>query len=111
MQWYFDWESKKFYEGAGALNGYRSDENVKGNNKKRKYFDQRLYGTGPSCGKSVGQKDTSSVVRIKSYRMNHLDNGLIIHDHYVDSVRIFAKCISGCRPFDMVDIMIMTQSS
>lgn len=112
VQWYFDWESRKFYEGAGSSNGYRSNNHVKGSNdKKRKYFDQKLYGTGPSYGKSVGQKDTSSVVRIKSYRMNPDENGLIIHDHYGDSVRIFAKCISGGRPFDMVDIMIMTQSS
>jgi len=30
---------------------------------------------------------------------------------YGDKSRVFAKCISGGRPFDVVDIMLMTQSS
>jgi hypothetical protein len=35
----------------------------------------------------------------------------VFHDHFGDKTRVFAKCISGGRPFDMVDIMLMTQSS
>lgn len=31
-------------------------------------------------------------------------------DHYGDRIRIFAKCINGGRPHDMVDLMLMTQS-
>lgn len=31
-------------------------------------------------------------------------------DHYGDKIRVFAKCVSGGRPFDAVDIMLMTQS-
>lgn len=31
-------------------------------------------------------------------------------DHYGDKVRIFAKCITGARKHEMVDIMLMTQS-
>ena len=31
-------------------------------------------------------------------------------DHYGDRVRIFAKCISGGRKHEMIDIMMMTQS-
>jgi len=113
VQWYFDWEADKFNGGMSLYNGFRSHVNEKRNDNKRKheYFDQRLYGTGPSYGKSMGQKDTSTVVRIKSYRMHTEDDGKVFFDHFGDKVRIFAKCISGGRPFDMVDIMLMTQSS
>ena len=31
-------------------------------------------------------------------------------DHYGDKIRIFAKCINGGRPYEMVDLMLMTQS-
>ena len=111
VQWYFTWEASKFSESA-TMNGCRIEE-AREVDKKRKYeyFDERLYGTGGHYGKSVGQKDTSSVVRIKSYRMITEKDHNFCHDHYGDKIRIFAKCISGGRPFDMVDIMLMTQSS
>ena len=32
------------------------------------------------------------------------------HDHYGDKIRVFAKCVNGGRPHDMVDLMLMTQS-
>lgn len=32
------------------------------------------------------------------------------YDVYGDRIRIFAKCISGGRPYDMIDLMLMTQS-
>jgi hypothetical protein len=113
VQWYFSWETGKFIEDA-LWNGFRKLENPEqANAKKRRheYMDQRLYGTGPSYGKSVGQKDTSTVVRIKSYRMHTEAHHRVFYDHFGDKIRIFAKCISGGRPFDMVDIMLMTQSS
>lgn len=31
-------------------------------------------------------------------------------DHYGDKIRIFAKCITGARKHEMVDLMLMTQS-
>lgn len=31
-------------------------------------------------------------------------------EHYGDRIRVFAKCMNGGRPHDMVDIMLMTQS-
>ena len=113
VQWYFDWEATKFNGGMSAHNGFRANlgEKRKENKRKHAYVDQRLFGTGPSYGKSMGQKDTSTVVRIKSYRMHTEDDSLVFFDHFGDKVRIFAKCISGGRPFDMVDIMLMTQSS
>jgi hypothetical protein len=113
VQWYFDWEAHEFNGGMSLHNGFRSNLSEKRNENKRKheYFDQRLYGTGPSYGKSMGQKDTSTVVRIKSYRIHTEDGSKVFFDHFGDKVRIFAKCISGGRPLDMVDIMLMTQSS
>lgn len=119
VQWYFDFERPLFQCGhTNPPNGFRlptnnSDDHEKELGPKRQkradYFDQRLYGTGGGYGKSQGVKDTSTVVRIKSYRMH--SHGLLRHDHYGDKIRVFAKCISGGRPFDMVDIMLMTQSS
>jgi hypothetical protein len=122
VQWYFDFESDLFQHGSAhdKSNGYRLQtvmEHPKsdtgkdlGKRKKRDDFmDQRLFGTGGGFGKSAGVKNTRNVVRIKSYRM--VKTGKECYDHFGDKTRIFAKCISGGRPFDMVDIMIMTQSS
>jgi hypothetical protein len=117
VQWYFTWESPRFNEST-SLNGCRhlvresnASERKRRFGNKSDYMDSRLYGTGGHYGKSVGQKDTSSVVRIKSYRMITDKERMFCQDHYGDKIRIFAKCISGGRPFDMVDIMLMTQSS
>jgi hypothetical protein len=117
VQWYFTWESPRFNEST-SLNGCRhlvresnASERKRKFGNKSDYMDSRLYGTGGHYGKSVGQKDTSSVVRIKSYRMITDKESMFCQDHYGDKIRIFAKCISGGRPFDMVDIMLMTQSS
>jgi hypothetical protein len=120
VQWYFDFESDQFQHGGNprVANGFRLDNKVgegmekeEGPDRKKRsdFFDQRLYGTGGGYGKSVGVKDTRSVVRIKSYRMHK--NDCVCFDHYGDKSRVFAKCISGGRAFDMVDIMLMTQSS
>jgi len=118
VQWYFDFEADQFQHGGShdIPNGFRVEsgesyqKTVVGKRKKRDDFmDQRVFGTGGGYGKSMGVKNTRCVVRIKSYRM--LKNGHMMHDHFGDKTRIFAKCISGGRPFDMVDIMLMTQSS
>ena len=123
VQWYFDFESDLFQHGSTheKANGYRLNTDTKhteqdtgkdlGMKRKKRddYMDQRVFGTGGGYGKSMGVKNTRNVVRIKSYRM--IKDDCICHDHFGDKTRIFAKCISGGRPFDMVDIMLMTQSS
>ena len=86
--------------------------------RKKTYQDERLFGLGSGFGgNAVGQKNADTIVRVKSYKMQQIkvdldagDMDLCI-DHYGDKKRIFAKCISGGRPYDHVDIMIMTQSS
>jgi len=99
--------------GLGA--GFRkfpanTEKNKNQTSKKDVYMDQKLYGGNNGIGRSNGLKQTDKIVRVKSYRM-HLENNIFMSDHYGDKSRVFAKCISGGRPFDAVDIMIMTQSS
>jgi hypothetical protein len=74
-------------------------------------MDERLYGNSSSVGRSSGAKNPSTVACIKSYRMYApATESVLMQDHYVDKIRVFAKCISGGRAFDLVDIMLMTQS-
>ena len=60
-------------------------------------------------------KVPDTMIRIKPYypviREDTVDSVILHQDHYGDKIRVFAKCISGGRPYDAVDIMIMTQSS
>jgi hypothetical protein len=119
VQWYFDWEHTEFDSTNRKTNGFRQplrvdpEGRVDRNQKREKYMDERLYGSKPTLGRSSGHKDTTRVVRIKSYRMHNYayhDGHLFCQDHFGDKIRVFAKCISGGRPYDAVDIMLMTQS-
>jgi hypothetical protein len=117
VQWYFDFEQDLFECGkiSGLGPGCRkfpaNTQTTKNQiSKKDVYMDQKLYGGNNGIGRSNGLKQTDKIVRVKSYRM-HQENNIFMSDHYGDKSRVFAKCISGGRPFDAVDIMIMTQSS
>jgi hypothetical protein len=116
VQWYFDFEESCFLS-ANKDNGMRSPPgtvNDSLHNKRKRFNDERLFGLGVSLGQTSGQKNAKSMVRIKSYRMRKqvLDAvNTLLFDHFGDKTRIFAKCISGGRPWDAVDIMLMTQSS
>jgi hypothetical protein len=115
VQWYFDFEKGEYDASNRNTHGCRNPPRpnpgvVDRNQKRERYLDERLYGNSSHMGKNSGQKDTGTVVRIKSYRMQHATNSHVLLDHYGDKIRIFAKCISGGRPFDAVDIMLMTQS-
>jgi hypothetical protein len=117
VQWYFDFEKESFQSSAGLDNGSRNSADVNPRKSKDIYMDQRLYGGNSGIGKSSGLKQIDKIVRIKSYRMcRSPSNGTTASvmpqsDHYGDKSRVFAKCISGGRAFDAVDIMLMTQSS
>ena len=132
VQWYFDFEEDKFDHTNRNTHGCRlpphQPNGVDNRNRKREaYMDERLYGSKPTLGKG-SYKAPGSVVRIKSYHM-HTVNATVQpapgavgaaaapqareyfkQDHWGDKIRVFAKCISGGRPYDMVDIMLMTQS-
>jgi len=116
VQWYFDFEKFKFDQSNTKSAGRRIAKQTKDptrNDKRERYMDERLFGNSAKTGKTAGQKNTNNIVRIKSYKMHYIgdDNSqLFVTDHYGDKIRIFAKCISGGRPFDAVDIMLMTQS-
>lgn len=120
VQWYFDWECNGFDHTNRNTNGYRimeavnpEDQRLAGRDPKRKrYNDERLYGTSVSFGRSSGQKSAETMVRVKSYRMCVVGAGdeKFMFDHFGDKSRVFGKCISGGRPWDAVDIMLMTQS-
>jgi hypothetical protein len=87
-----------------------------------KHFDHRLMGSEPGIGNSHGMKNSGSIFRIKAYyplltKVTTNDAAGVptattfVTTHYGDKIRVFAKCMVGGRPGDMVDIMIMTQSS
>ena len=67
----------------------------------------------PGIGVTGGMKSSSSIFRIKSYHPVgvKVSQKRILTTHYGDKIRVFAKCIIGGRGGDMVDIMIITQSS
>ncbi len=121
VQWYFDFEKSSFDMSNKLMHGFRhpltdadaDKEKEQRNTKREKYMDERLFGNSSKTGRYSGQKNTDTVVRIKPYKMYRLptDSAKCFYlDHYGDKVRVFAKCISGGRPFDAVDIMLMTQS-
>ena len=129
VQWYFDFEQQYVHHADSTVpdgtrrplvNDYVADTEARQvpnygvpGSKRHQYMDQRLYGGAfVGIGKSSGLKDTKMVARIKPYRMVwDSETSCYSHDHYGDKSRIFAKCISGGRAFDAVDILIMTQSS
>ena len=90
-----------------------------GTNHRREWGDRNMgfnvagnhgYGDGNAL---YGKKDAKRIFRIKSYQPAYNENGgdIKLKEVYGDKIRVFAKCISGGRAFDQVDIMIMTQSS
>lgn len=128
VQWYFDFENNKFDHTNRNTMGCRLPPRpaaigtLKRNEKREAYMDERLYGSKATLGKG-SYKKSDSVARIKSYQMHRVNASVapaggggpqarecFMQDAWGDKIRVFAKCISGGRPFDMVDIMLMTQS-
>ena len=134
VQWYFDFEEPNFRldseigktNAEYAIGSRKTDiedsldkdfKDPKSNLQKRKrdYFDAHVSGQSTnSIGNISGLKSTPNKFRIKSYQLYQQENPIaddaMCLDHYGDKSRIFAVCLGGGRPFDMVDIMLMTQS-
>lgn len=112
VQWYFDFEENCFATKNKDTGKRIPEGDTDERSKRQKFNDERLYGTGSSLGRSHGTKNTKMVARIKSYHMHKVQLGDIAMymDHHGDKSRVFAKCISGGRAWDQVDIMLMTQS-
>jgi len=108
IMWYFDFEEGMFHskrttvaveserraDNAAAVD-VRAKESTEQSRKRRM---TEIYDTA-----SVGLHKTG-IALPKPYV---LKRG---RDHFGDKIRIFAKCINGGRPYDMIDIMLMTQS-
>lgn len=120
IQWYFDFEQDMYYleSNSDYRQGQRRTE--QGNDrmpmhiaKKMRYNDARLMGSQPGLGNTKGFKNSQSIFRIKSYQPFIVDiaGTKIATTHYGDKIRVFAKAMSSARPFDMVDILLCTQST
>jgi len=104
--WYFDFEEEMFHKTktvnaveSERLMGVPGEKIIKNySNEQRKRRMAQMYDTT-----SVGHQK-SGVALPKPYV---LKRG---RDHFGDKIRIFAKCINGGRPYDMIDLMLMTQS-
>ena len=71
---------------------------------RQAFFQQGTHGASDSY--PHGSADRKGKVAFPKPYMLTADG----RDHYGDKIRIFAKCITGGRKHEMVDIMLMTQS-
>lgn len=114
LQWYFTGEEVLFQQGDtnDKEDGERLDaaNNISHSRKRaRDYHDMYAFGSEPITDKHK----SNAVFRVKPYRMVKDTSGAKPHyykDHYGDKIRVFAKCIGGARPYEMMDIMLLTQS-
>lgn len=133
LQWYFDFERNCFYQ-DNEYNGKKT--RVAGTRKEIQIDLDRMEDiqTKLSKLKSITKSDTESEKAREEFHnralgamdayphggkldRKHLiafpkpylltENG---EEHYGDKIRIFAKCITGARKHEMMDIMLMTQS-
>lgn len=133
VQWYFDFEENMFYtdsiennstlhvipsgtrkaktlESGNVSDNIVNVENFLQGSQKLADINRRVYNENqngaldafPMGGVSERKKN---IAYPKAYRLNENHK-----EHYADKIRIFAKCINGARPFEHVDIMLMTQS-
>ena len=107
IMWYFDFEENMFHSKRSirAVESERVDDPAHADPRAKETTEQSrkrrmtdIYDTA-----SVGHHKTG-IALPKPYV---LKRG---RDHFGDKIRIFAKCINGGRPYDMIDIMLMTQS-
>ena len=131
IQWYFDFETDCFHRETNQQHGSNTVySGTRLHNKlsisrfslstpaatgkvftpseterKRKEFHDREQGALDSFPIG-GMGDRKTNIAFPKPYMLRADGD----EHYPDRIRIFAKCISGARPHEMLDIMMMTQS-
>ena len=134
VQWYFDFEYKYFHrenqtkngiiEIAGSrknsntnflelevsnrssiLNDSTKDNTRTDEEKRRMNFILREQGSLDSYPMGGQGARKHNVAYPKPYILSSDGS-----EHYSDKIRIFAKCVNGARPWEPVDIMLMTQS-
>ena len=120
VQWYFDFEEPLFH-GDSTFNTQAGANEEIGARKqtpfitniallrarqeteaelRRKNMSMRQYGSHPDR-----EQNKRNIFLLKPYVPN--PGGI---EHYGDKIRICGKCVSGGRPWDRIDIMMMTQS-
>lgn len=112
VQWYFTGEESLYaLETTNQeIAGERTERDANQRHKRHKaqqYHDRYAYGMQPI----TEQHKSNSVFRIKPYRMSKdPENDNRYTDFFGDKCRVFAQCIGGAKPYEMVDIKLMTQS-
>lgn len=128
VQFYFDFEEDCFYHQNGqSRTGKRhfAGQRIEDDTNSSDYdislkFDQYKPSTAEQQrkdfqGRQNGTDDAfpiggpGSVKRNVAYPKPYVprSDGT---DHYGDKIRVFCKCTQGARPWEMVDLMLMTQS-
>ena len=134
VQWYFDFEENMFY----LQNTENTVSKQRIQCGTRKQLGSKLDSKLGSNLKMVQEKDKTQKSTTELNRKEYHDRELGALDsyphgglsarkhniflpkpyclsqdgteHYADKIRIFAKCVNGARPHEMVDLMLMTQS-
>lgn len=137
VQWYFDFEDAMFYrkntKGSDNMTipvGTRIELNFASQNKlpdadsiaqlKLKTRDINAVSEQEQSRKSFHERELGSLDAFPlggisaAKRHIFLPKPYVVRsdgeEHYGDKIRVFAKCVNGARPFEMVDLMLMTQS-
>ena len=123
VMFYFDFEEEHFSHKQGSINNvavyegeritvaedYSNEAAVIKRIEAKKQPDANAAGRkrARSLEYDQYQPDTagkSGIALPKPYIMKQGEH------HYGDRIRVFAKCINGGRAYDMIDLMLMTQS-
>lgn len=132
VQWYFEFEAGDFYHRPVEVNKRIVDGGVrKEQTDQNKNFQTALTNMSDTDNKNEPLIASDEELRRKRFYERELGDAAAFpenfkkhnvfypkpyklradgSDHYADKIRVFAKCITGGRPWEMVDIMLMTQS-
>ena len=132
VQWYFDFETDMFYTETvenprnmraipsgtrknASLDANISDSlsSVESKNKiqpsvsqeHRRIYNENQLGSLDAFPGGGSADRKKNIAYPKPYKISEDGN-----EHFADKIRIFAKCINGARPYEHVDLMLMTQS-
>jgi hypothetical protein len=108
VQWYFDFEHDVFQRDGRRMNNAGANlipidpsDNVEEDKTRREFFERNAFGNYKNeATKNFFKKN---VVYPKPFYFN---NG-----SYGDSVRVFGRVMNGGRPFEPIDVLIMSQCS
>lgn len=107
VQWYFDFEhvrftkdGKRIYPGEN-LDPINQIDNVDNDKVRREFFERNAMGNYKNeASKSLYKKN---IIYPKPYYFNG--------GSYGDSIRVFGRVMNGGRPFEPIDVLIMSQCS